>query len=302
MKKPLNIAIVGLGVIGGSFAWALKKQTDFPVQILGIDHDQETLARALEEGAIDVGEMKNQQILQVADLVIITLYPSAVVDFVKTYREDFKKGAILTDTAGVKGDLVEQIVPILPKHLDFIFGHPMAGKESQGFDYADGDIFQNANYLITPVESNQQENIEFLTDILKTLGFKRVTGVKPQLHDEMIAYVSQLCHIMAVSLINSDEPGRKTADFVGDTYRELTRIAKINAPLWNELFLYNKKELLTVMENFQRQFNLFKRAIEEDDETVLIDLLEEGTTRRTALEQADLKLQKHTKHTNKNDQ
>lgn len=302
MKKPLKIAIVGLGVIGGSFAWALKKQTDFPVQILGIDHDQETLARALEEGAIDVGEMKNQQILQVADLVIITLYPSAVVDFVKTYREDFKKGAILTDTAGVKGDLVEQIVPILPKHLDFIFGHPMAGKESQGFDYADGDIFQNANYLITPVESNQQENIEFLTDILKTLGFKRVTEVKPQLHDEMIAYVSQLCHIMAVSLINSDEPGRKTADFVGDTYRELTRIAKINAPLWNELFLYNKKELLTVMENFQRQFNLFKRAIEEDDETVLIDLLEEGTTRRTALEQADLKLQKHTKHTNKNDQ
>lgn len=291
MQKPLKIAIVGLGVIGGSFAWALKKQKEFSVYLMGIEHDQKTLDKALQEGAIDYGEISNQQILQKADLVIITLYPSDVVDFVEIHQKDFKTGAILTDTTGVKGDLVEKISKFLPEDVDFIFGHPMAGKESQGFSYADGEVFQNANYLITPVESNKQENISFLTRILKTLGFKRIREVNPQTHDEMIAFVSQLCHIIAVSLINSDQPGRETADFVGDTYRELTRIAKINAPLWNELFLYNKKELLTVMENFQDQFNLLKKTIEEKDQETLITLLEEGTARRTALEQADSKLQ-----------
>lgn len=294
MQKSLNIAIIGLGVIGGSFALALKKQKEFSVHLMGIDHDPKTLERALEEGAIDYGETSNQNILQKADLVIITLYPSDVVDFVETNREIFKEGAILTDTAGVKGDLVDQVLPVLPEGVDFIFGHPMAGKESQGFNYADGDIFQNANYLITPVESNKQENIDLFTRILKAVGFKRISEVSPQSHDEMIAYVSQLCHIIAVSLINSDIPGRDTADFVGDTYRELTRIAKINAPLWNELFLYNKKELLTVMENFENQFNQLKIAIEEDNQASLTDMLVEATSRRTALEQADLKLKSAT--------
>lgn len=294
MQKSLNIAIIGLGVIGGSFALALKKQKEFSVHLMGIDHDPKTLERALEEGAIDYGETSNQNILQKADLVIITLYPSDVVDFVETNREIFKEGAILTDTAGVKGDLVDQVLPVLPEGVDFIFGHPMAGKESQGFNYADGDIFQNANYLITPVESNKQENIDLFTRILKAVGFKRISEVSPQSHDEMIAYVSQLCHIIAVSLINSDIPGRDTADFVGDTYRELTRIAKINAPLWNELFLYNKKELLTVMENFENQFNQLKIAIEEDNQASLTDMLVEATSRRTALEQADSKLKSAT--------
>lgn len=298
MQKPLNIAIVGLGVIGGSFALALKKQKECPVYLMGIDHDPKTLNRALQEGAIDYGETSNQNILQKADLVIITLYPGDVVNFVETHRKDFKEDAILTDTTGIKGNLVDTILPVLPENVDFIFGHPMAGKESQGFAYADGDVFQNANYLITPVESNKQENINFLIKILEVLGFKRVREVSPQTHDEMIAFVSQLCHILAVSLINSDEPDRETAEFVGDTYRELTRIAKINAPLWNELFLYNKQELLMAMENFQDQFNLLKTAIEQEDQTTLTDLLVEATSRRKELEQADLKLQSATDNKN----
>ena len=298
MQKPLNIAIVGLGVIGGSFALALKKQKECPVYLMGIDHDPKTLNRALQEGAIDYGETSNQNILQKADLVIITLYPGDVVNFVETHRKDFKEDAILTDTTGIKGNLVDTILPVLPENVDFIFGHPMAGKESQGFAYADGDVFQNANYLITPVEWNKQENINFLIKILEVLGFKRVREVSPQTHDEMIAFVSQLCHILAVSLINSDEPDRETAEFVGDTYRELTRIAKINAPLWNELFLYNKQELLMAMENFQDQFNLLKTAIEQEDQTTLTDLLVEATSRRKELEQADLKLQSATDNKN----
>lgn len=291
MQKPLTIAIVGLGVIGGSFALALKQQKEIPVHVMGIDRDPKTLEQALQAGAIDHGETKNKSILQQADLVILTLYPSAVADFVQRHQNDFMENAILTDTAGVKVSIIDELLPILPKGVDFIFGHPMAGKESQGFAYADGSVFQDANYLLTPVASNKRENIALLVKILKTLGFKSVSETSPQTHDEMIAFVSQLCHIIAVSLINSDVPGRDTADFVGDTYRELTRIAKINAPLWNELFLYNRTELLTVMDNFQQQFNLLKTAIENEDDSSLTEMLEEATSRRIALEQADSKLQ-----------
>lgn len=294
MKKPLNIAIVGLGVIGGSFALALKEQKEFSVYLMGIDPDSKTLNRALHEGVIDYGEKTNQKILKQADLVIITLYPSDLFHFIEMHRNEFKEGAIITDTTGVKGNLVDQILSIIPEEVDFIFGHPMAGKESQGFAYADGTIFQNANYLMTPVETNKRKNIHFLINLLKSIGFKRVSEVNPQKHDEMIAFVSQLCHILAVSLINSDQPERDTVHFIGDTYRELTRIAKINAPLWNELFLYNKDKLLTAMENFQNQFTLLKEAIEQGDQTTLISLLEEATSRRKLLEQADLKLQSTT--------
>lgn len=291
MEKPLNIAIVGLGVIGGSFAWALNKQTKYPVRVSGIDYDADTIMQALEEGAIDEGEISNEKILQNADLVILTLYPSGIVDFVRTHRNEFKKGAIITDTTGVKGNIVEQVLPILPDGVDFIFGHPMAGKESQGFTYADGDVFQDANYLLTPIESNKEENLTFLTDLLITLGFKHVRQVEAHVHDEMIAFVSQLSHVLAVSLINSDKEGRDTAAFVGDTYRELTRVAKINAPLWSELFLYNKNELLNVMDNFEIQFQLMKQAIETEDEPSLMGLFEEATARRINLEKADSKLQ-----------
>lgn len=290
-QKPLNIAIIGLGVIGGSFAWALQQQKEFPVHMMGIDYDQETLQQALEKGAIAEGEVSNKKILQKADLVIITLYPSDVVGFVETHRDDFKKNAIITDTTGVKGNLVERILPVLREDVDFVFGHPMAGKESQGFAYADGDIFQEANYLITPTQLNKPENVEILTQLFKTLGFKRVTEVSPQTHDEMIAFVSQLCHVIAVSLINSDQTAGETAEFVGDTYRELTRIAKINASLWTELFLHNKVDLLSAMENFQAQFDLVKEAIEQENESELSILLEEATGRRKDLEASDLKLQ-----------
>ncbi len=290
MEKRLNIAIVGLGVIGGTFAWALKRQSKYRVRLLGIDHDPETLKRAYDEGAIDYGETANETILQEADLVILTLYPSAVAAFVDTHREAFKEGAILTDATGIKGDIVEEVLPILPEGVDFIFGHPMAGKESKGFEYADSESFQNANYLLTPVEGNKEENLEFLTDLLKALGFKSIRQVQPQVHDEMIAFVSQLCHVLAVSLINSDEKGRDTAAFVGDTYRELTRIAKINSELWSELFLYNKDELLSAMENFQKQFDLVKTAVETEDEEALVELFEEATARRVELEKSDSKL------------
>ena len=254
----MEIAVVGLGVIGGSFVKALHRIKHPEDSIYGIDIDQTTLDFAREGGYIVYGEHKNETILQEADLVIMGLYPEAMKDFLKEHMDEFKKDAIILDTSGVKQILLKDIDTYFPPQADLILGHPMAGRESRGFAFADGNIYDNANFLLTPIKSNKEENIEYIVDLLYEIGFGRVTITTPEIHDEMIAFVSQLSHVLSVSLINSDKEGRDTAAFVGDTYRELTRVAKINAPLWSELFLYNKNELLNVMDNFEIQFQLMK--------------------------------------------
>lgn len=286
-----TIAIVGLGVVGGSFAKALRKHVQADERILAIDREPKTLEAALAEGVIDGGESENQSILQEADIVIIALYPQALKEFVKMHQNEFKVGSIVTDTAGVKGALLEKMKEDLPPQVDFIFGHPMAGRENRGYAYSDADVFEGANYLLTPTENNQFENIETLQKLLKRLGFKRVTIVKPEKHDEMIAFTSQLCHIIAVSLINSDDPKRNTVQYIGDSYRDLTRIAKINESLWSELFQENKVELLKAINSFEVQFQKMKKAIEIEDHETMQELFTESTKRRQELEAADTKKQ-----------
>lgn len=284
-----SIAIVGLGVVGGSFAKALRRYIQADEQILAIDRDQETLDAALTEGVIDRGESRNHSILQEADIVIIALYPQALKEFIKMHQNDFKSGAIVTDTTGVKGALMQKMQADLPPQVDFIFGHPMAGRENRGYAYADADVFEGANYLLTPTKNNQLKNIETLKKLLKRLGFKRVSTVTPEKHDEMIAFTSQLCHTIAVSLINSDDPKRDTVQYIGDSYRDLTRIAKINESLWSELFQENKMELLKAMNDFENQFQQMKKAIEIDDHETMQELFRESTKRRQELEAADRK-------------
>lgn len=284
-----NIAIVGLGVVGGSFAKALRENALPGEKIFAIDINPETITFATETGIIDEGETENKTILQRADLVVVALYPQALKSFVKKHRDEFKKGAIVTDTAGVKGALMEQIKPDIPPQVDFIFGHPMAGREDRGIGYADAKVFKDANYLLTPVENNHPDNIAFLYDLLKRIGFKRVSLVSPEKHDEMIAFTSQLCHVIAVALINSDDPERNTVQYIGDSYRDLTRIAKINEDLWSELFQENKQELLRAMDDFEAQFALMKEAVQNDDLASMRTQFKESTKRRKQLEDADLK-------------
>lgn len=284
-----TIAIVGLGVVGGSFAKAIKANHLSEFNVLAIDSNKETLRQALAEGTIEAGETENKTLLQKADIVIIALYPQAMKAFIKKHALEFKEGAIVTDTAGVKGALIENMKDDIPPQVDFIFGHPMAGRESSGYEYATGDIFKGANYLLTPIANNKPENIEILTQLFKDVGFKRVTVVKPELHDEMIGFTSQLCHAIAVALINSDDPNRDTVRFIGDSYRDLTRIAKINQNLWTELFMENKGALLDAMTNFETQFTEIKKAVENDNYQGLEKLFTESTARRIKLEESDLK-------------
>ncbi|MBQ6820090.1 MAG: prephenate dehydrogenase [Clostridium sp.] len=277
----MRILIVGLGVIGGSYAMALKASGY--EDIYGIDNNLETLSKAKSLGIIKEGYIDGKEIIKESDLIIISLYPMLVKDFINNNKEYFKKGAIVTDATGIKGHFIDDILKILPKEIDFIFGHPMAGREKRGIDFASKEVFKGANYLITVTERNKKENIELLEKIIYDMGFKRIKKIDPVYHDKMIAFTSQLPHVIAVSLINSDEEERDTGSFIGDSYRDLTRIANINEDLWSELFFGNKENLLETIDNFIVEVNNIKEALINNDEESLKKLFIKSTKRREKL-------------------
>ncbi|MFR4251380.1 MAG: prephenate dehydrogenase [Christensenellales bacterium] len=277
----MNIVIVGLGVIGGSFALALQKAgyTD----VYGVDTNEQTLEKAEKMGVIQKGCTTGKEFFPKADLIILAIYPNLIRSFVEQNQVLFKPGCVVTDTTGIKSPFINEITQALPDGVDFVFGHPMAGREKKGIDFASVEVFQGANYLITPTPRNKEENLQKIETLVRRLGFGRVRRITPAFHDEMIAFTSQLPHAMAVALINSDEEGRDTGSFIGDSYRDLTRIANINETLWSELFLGNKKNLLRTIENFEKQLDLIKTAIENDDTQALTVYFKTSTKRRELL-------------------
>ncbi|MGN0143493.1 MAG: prephenate dehydrogenase [Clostridium sp.] len=277
----MKIVVVGLGVIGGSFIMALKK-AGFD-DVYGIDINKESLKKAEKSGLIKKGFISGEGIIQDADLIIISLYPRLVKNFILENKDNFKDGAVITDATGIKKLFIEDVLNILPSNVDFVFGHPMAGREKKGIDFASAEVFTGANYIITPVERNRPENIDLIENLVKKLGFKRVRRITPEYHDEMIGYTSQLPHTLAVALVNSDIEGRETGSFIGDSYRDLTRIANINEDLWSELFLGNKENLLKAIENFEIELDKIKFAIKNDDKEELKKLFIKSTERREKL-------------------
>ena len=279
----MNIVVVGLGVVGGSFLMALKEAGY--KDVYGIDIDEDTLWKAKKQGLIKDGCTSGEELIKKADLTIISIYPKLVKNFVEKNKEFFKEGSVITDATGIKVMFIKDIINILPKNVDFVFGHPMAGREKKGIDFASAEVFKGANYIITPIERNKNENIDLIEKLAYKIGFKRVRKITPEFHDEMIGFTSQLPHAIAVALINSDEEGRETGSFIGDSYRDLTRIANINEELWSELFLGNKENLLDAIKNFEFQLDLIKKSILEDDKEVLSEYFVKATGRREKLNQ-----------------
>ena len=277
----MKILIVGLGVIGGSYAMALK--AGGYEDVYGIDNNIETLKKAEALGIIKAGYVDSKEIVEEADLIIISLYPRLVKSFIENNKDHFKAGAIVTDATGIKGHFIDDILDILPKEIDFIFGHPMAGREKKGIDYASKEVFKGANYLITVTDRNREENINILEKIIYDMGFKKIRRISPDYHDEIIAFTSQLPHAIAVALINSDEEGRDTGSFIGDSYRDLTRIANINEDLWSELFFGNKENLLASLDNFLIEINNIKNSLINEDEETLRKLFIKSSKRREKL-------------------
>jgi len=277
----MKILVVGLGVIGGSFTMALKEAGYDDVY--GIDINEESLKKAKKLGLIKEGFTNGQEIVKSADFIIISLYPRLVKQFIIDNKDNFKDGAVITDATGIKKLFIEDIVKILPENIDFVFGHPMAGREKKGIDFATSQVFKGANYILTPVARNKEENLNMIEDLVYKIGFKRIKRITPEYHDEMIGFTSQLPHSLAVALVNSDVEGRDTGSFIGDSYRDLTRIANINEDLWSELFLGNKDNLLKSIEDFETELDKIKDAIKNDDKEALKEIFRKSTKRREKL-------------------
>lgn len=279
--EELTVTIVGLGVIGAAFAQSFRKigiKT-----IYGIDIDEETIKKAEEKNMINKGFLETREPLQKSDLVIITLYPNIVKSFFVNNIKNFKENVIITDVIGIKGKIIKEIKPIIEKsekNIDFVFGHPMAGREKRGIDFADSKVFQNANYILIKDKKNKKENLELLSEIIKKMGFKSVSFLTAEEHDEIIAFTSQLTHAIAVSLVNSDNQKYDTNRFIGDSYRDLTRIAKINEDLWSELFLGNKENLLKMIQQFENELDIIKEALKNNDIGTLKEQFIISTRRR----------------------
>lgn len=277
----MRIVIVGLGVIGGGYAMALKEAGY--TEVYGIDKNAETLRKAKSLGIIKEGYEEEKEIIPNADLIVLAVYPNLVKDFIINNKEYFKDGAIITDVTGIKQLFINEITKVLPENIDFVFAHPMAGREKKGIDYATNKVFKGANFLITVTDRNKDENLDLIENLAYKMGFKHVKRICPKYHDEMIAFTSQLPHALAVALINSDIEGRNTGEFIGDSYRDLTRIANINESLWSQLFLGNKENLLKVIYKFEEELDKIKNCLEDEDKEKLQQLFIKSSLRREKL-------------------
>ncbi len=275
--NDVKFLIVGLGLIGGSYAQALS---DLGYEVGAVTRSRGSIDYALEKGIIKSGttEVTKDYVSQF-DIVVFSLYPKVFVDWIDKYQPYLKKGALITDVTGVKVPVVYKIQQMLRPDLEFVPAHPMAGKEVYGVENADKTIFRNANYIVTPTDKNTKEGIEVIKSLGKILGFKTIAELSPEKHDEMIGFLSQLTHCIAVSLMTCKE-SEHLVDYTGDSFRDLTRIAKINEDMWCELFLLNKEELLSQMDLFIDKFKELKSSIENSDTEKIKSIMRTSTQRR----------------------
>ena len=277
----MKIVIVGLGVIGGGYAMALKEAGY--EEVYGIDKNVDTLRKAKALWIIKEGYVDEKEIIKGADLIVLAVYPNLVKSFIINNKDSFKDGTIITDVTGIKQLFINEIINILPENVDFVFAHPMAGREKKGIDYATNQVFKGANFLITVTDKNKDKNVDIIENLAYKMGFKNVKRICPKYHDEMIAFTSQLPHALAVALINSDIEGRNTGEFIGDSYRDLTRIANINESLWSQLFLGNKENLLKAIYNFEKELDKIKDSVKNEDKETLQKLFIKSSIRREKL-------------------
>ena len=274
----MNIAIVGLGIIGGSYCKALKSYTTH--HIIGINRTPETAQKALDAGAID--EIGTLESLQAADITILCMYPQACVDFLRENGRYIRKGAIVTDAAGIKISICPQLKE-LSEQFGFIYvgSHPMAGKEKNGYEASDENLFIGASFLITPCGA-EQAAVNKLAQLALEIGFGSIKITTPEEHDRMIAYTSQLPHVLACAYVLSPScPHHK--GFSAGSYRDVSRVANINSKLWAELFLENREPLMAELEELNRNITSLYQAIKDRDRQALTDLLEQGHQVKTML-------------------
>lgn len=276
----MKIGIVGLGLIGGSIAKAIKQNTDH--EVFGTDLQESVIMKAKLLEAID-GKLE-EEMLTTCDTVILALYPSAAVDFVKTHRNAFKKGAVVIDCCGVKEAVCTEIAPIAAEYgFSYVGGHPMAGIEFSGFEHSQKTLFKHASMILTPQTDMTIQEMERLKKFWISLGFSHVQLSTPEEHDRIIAFTSQLAHVVSSAYVKSPT-SLSHKGFSAGSYKDLSRVAKLNETMWTELFLLNRENLVEEIEGMIMRLQEYRDAIMEEKEKDLWDLLHEGTERKVLID------------------
>ena len=283
INNDTKFLIVGLGMIGGSYAEALSGAG---YEVYAIDREQRSLDYAIEHGMIVDGSVTvEKSFFDKADIVVFALYPRDFVNWIKENKTVFHPGTLITDVTGVKSSIVPEIQAMLSDDVEFIPAHPMAGRELSGVENSAPEVFRGANYIVTPTEKNTQEAIETCEKLGEILGFSRISRLSIVEHDRMIGFLSQLTHCIAVSLMtcNSDD---SLVKYTGDSFRDLTRIARINEVMWSELFLMNKEFLSDEIDSFINEMEKMKTMLAEDDREGLMKMMKLSTARRGKFDKA----------------
>ena len=275
----MKVLIVGLGLMGGAYAYHLSNKG---YTVYGSDLDKEAIDYAIDNNFIVKGNADPSLFIKESDLIVLAIYPMAIVKFMEKYKELFHKGQVITDICGVKSDFINDATR-LAFPAEYLSHHPMAGREKVGIKYSTECVFNGANFLITPTNSNREEAISLLKKIGTDLGFSNISVMDIEKHNRMIGFTSQLTHAIAVSLVNSDHDG-DTKFYIGDSYRDLTRIAMINESLWSELFLENRKYLLEHIASFEFELDLLKMALYKEDKEALCKLFKSSTKIRKEMD------------------
>lgn len=276
--KSKKVLIVGLGLMGGSYAAALSAAG---YEVGGLSDRQDALDYARRNGWIRHGMTSpDPKYIEGFDIVVSALYPRVFIDWVRDNGRHLRRGSILTDISGVKGCVVPRIQGMLAGRVEFVPAHPMAGREFSGIEYSDPGIFKGANFIITPTERNTPEGIAVVEDMAREMGFGKISSLSLERHDEMVGFLSQLTHCIAVALMTCKE-SRHLVDYTGDSFRDLTRIARINEDMWTELFLENKDELLSQMDLFMDRFGALRDAVRDSDEQTMKEMMRLSTLRRS---------------------
>ncbi|NLP29684.1 MAG: prephenate dehydrogenase [Clostridiales bacterium] len=275
----MNIGIIGLGLIGGSISKAIKENTDY--KVFGTDLKESVIYKAILLEAID--ERLTDDILPSCDIVIVALYPEDCIDYIKKKASLFKKSSIVFDCCGVKRSVCSEVQHIAEQNgFLFIGGHPMAGLEYSGFAYSQKALFQNASMILTPPDGIKIQLLEKIKHFWLSLGFTNVEITSPEKHDQIIAFTSQLAHIVSSAYIKSPKaPLHK--GFSAGSYKDLTRVAKLNADMWTQLFLMNKDNLVSEIDGLINRLTEYRDSLNDNNERKLWHLLEEGTKKKLSI-------------------
>lgn len=272
-----QVLIIGLGLIGGSYARGLTEQG---YSVSAIDPNQSSITYALDQGYIQEGATcPDPALIAQAELLVFGLYPEKMVAWLEEHQKHIAPGAILTDVCGVKSKIVAGVEGVLREDLRYVGAHPMAGKEVSGVSHADPAIFRQANFILTPGERSDSDSVAVVEQMARDLGFRQISHLSPQDHDRAIGFLSQLTHVIAVSLMNCHD-NQDYVNYTGNSFRDLTRIAMINENLWSQLFFQNKEILVQEIDQFVQAVEDLKSKLIEDKEEELKALLISSTNQR----------------------